>query len=109
MITVAEAKDIIEQYTLPLPPVKLSLLQAAGCTLAKAIFSDYDIPAFPQSAMDGYAFAFADHEAHPSLSIQGQVQAGAEEHVQLNRAQAARIFSTSTSYPGRRSSCLPVM
>lgn len=93
MITVAEAKNIIEQYTVPLPPVKLGLLQAAGCTLAEAIFSDYDIPAFPQSAMDGYAFAFADHEAHRSLGIQAQVQAGAEEHVQLKSAQAARIFT----------------
>jgi len=93
MIPVAEAKEIIEQYVAPLPPVKMGLLQAAGCTLAENISSNYDIPAFPQSAMDGYAFAFADHEAHRSLSIQVLVQAGAEEHVQLNNAQAARIFT----------------
>jgi molybdopterin molybdotransferase len=99
MIPVVEAKEIIEQYVTPLPAVKLDLLQAAGCTLAENIVSNYDIPAFPQSAMDGYAFAFADYEAHRSLSIHAHVQAGAEDHVQLNKAQAARIF-TGAPVPG---------
>ena len=46
MITVGEAKEIIEQHVTPLPPVKLGLLQAAGCVLAENIFS-IDQPSLP--------------------------------------------------------------
>lgn len=93
MITVAEAKEIIEQYAVPMSPVILDLLQATGCTLAEDIYSGYDIPAFPQSAMDGYAFSFADLDAHASLKINVKVQAGAAEHFHIQRGETARIFT----------------
>ena len=58
MISVAEAKHIISTNVTALNPVTVSLLQARGKVLAADVVATVDIPAFPQSAMDGYAFAF---------------------------------------------------
>ena len=56
MITVEEAKKIIKENTHVLQPVEMSLQDAAGKILAEEVYAITDIPAFPQSSMDGYAF-----------------------------------------------------
>jgi len=53
MISVSEAKKIIADNVSVLQPVKLRLQQASGLTLAEDVFAAMDIPAFPQSSMDG--------------------------------------------------------
>ena len=91
MISVAEAKAIIHQNLHPLPPVELSLLQAAYHILAQDVFAAIDIPSFEQSSMDGYAFRFAD-KASP-LKIRGEIAAGAQHSISIKEGEAARIFT----------------
>lgn len=76
-----------------LTPVTIPLQQAVGRVLATDIVAFTDIPAFEQSAMDGYALSFAGYELHKTLTIQGEVPAGAPELSVLQANQAMRIFT----------------
>lgn len=76
-----------------LTPVKIPLQQAAGRVLAADVFAVVDIPAFDQSAMDGYALSFAGFELHKTLVVLGEVPAGAPESSLLQGNQAMRIFT----------------
>lgn len=93
MISVIEAKKIIEENTVALQPVKLSLQQAAGKILAEDVYAPTDIPAFPQSSMDGYAFLFSVWKRHKKLIIKGEMAAGSNEEISLTPKKAIRIFT----------------
>lgn len=91
MISVAEAKHIISTTITALKPVTLSLLQARGKVLTTNVYATVDIPAFPQSAMDGYAFAFDDLQKE--LVIEGEMAAGSSSTVEVASGKAIRIFT----------------
>lgn len=93
MISVSEARTIIQQYIEVLPPIPMKLHEALGCRLAADVFATVDIPAYPQSSMDGYAFAFSDYEQNPSLLISGEMAAGVNESKQLSSKTTVRIFT----------------
>src|SRR5688500_9888151 len=93
MISVTEAKNRIRANATALAPVTIPLQQAAGRVLAADVFALTDIPAFDQSAMDGYALSFAGFQLHKTLTIQGEVPAGAPELFMLQGNQAMRIFT----------------
>lgn len=76
-----------------LTPITIPLQQAVGRVLATDVVAFTDIPAFEQSAMDGYALSFAGYELHKSLIIQGEVPAGDPELSVLQGNQAMRIFT----------------
>jgi molybdopterin molybdotransferase len=76
MISVEEAKAIIEKEISPLTPVKKSLQEAAGKLLAEDIYAAIDIPAYPQSSMDGYAFSFDAWKEDNKLIVNGMIAAG---------------------------------
>ncbi len=91
LISVDEAKELIGKYVQPNAPKKISLMKSFGLKLAEDIISSYDIPAFPQSSMDGYAFAW-----DPSLSsykLIGEVAAGSNDEFKLEYGHAVRIFT----------------
>lgn len=91
MITVTEAKNIISKTVTELKPVTVSLLHAPGKMLAADVFATIDIPSFPQSAMDGYAFAFDDLQKE--LVIEGEMAAGSSSTIELADGKAIRIFT----------------
>lgn len=91
MISVDEAKRLIGENTIALKSVKKSLLEAANHFLAQDIFGIYDIPAFRQSSMDGYAIIFAD--AGKSLHLIGEMAAGTSTNFTLKAGQTSRIFT----------------
>jgi molybdopterin molybdotransferase len=93
MISVTEAKKIISENVTLLTPVSLPLQLSAGLTLAEDVYASVDIPAFPQSSMDGYAFSFNDWEKNKQLKIVGEVAAGSNEIFTLASGNAARIFT----------------
>lgn len=93
MISVNEAKKIIEENISPLEPVEMLLENATGLVLAEDIFASYDIPAFPQSSMDGYAFSFNEWKQLGKLKIKGESAAGSENEVKLAPGSAVRIFT----------------
>lgn len=91
MINVERAKKIILENVITLPSVKLDLLHAAGLILAKDIYAAIDIPAFPQSGMDGYALAFSS-VGNP-ITIAGEQAAGSNLQRQVKPDTAVRIFT----------------
>lgn len=93
MISVDEALRIIKENTVSLLPVKSSLQNAAGKMLAEDIFASTDIPAFPQSSMDGYAFLFDEQNLQKKILIKGEVAAGSAEKFFLAAGEAVRIFT----------------
>jgi molybdopterin molybdotransferase len=100
MISVASAKNIIQSNAMAAAPVMLPLEAAGGLALGAAIYARLDIPAFPQSSMDGYAIRYADLQEHSSLPISGEVAAGAKEAPSLPAGKAARIFTGAPVPPG---------
>ncbi len=93
MITVEEAKEIVKTHSRPLPPAVIALTNASNTILAADIFSGIDMPSFPQSAMDGYAFCFEDFEAGRPLQIEGEIPAGSNTVSSLKKNSAVRIFT----------------
>ncbi|MBC7536595.1 MAG: molybdopterin molybdotransferase MoeA [Ferruginibacter sp.] len=94
MISVTEAKQIIEQHCTAPYPVCVPLEAAFGKILAEDIYSPIDIPAYPQSSMDGYAFNFKSYNANKNaLIIIGEMAAGDNKDFRLTQGEAARIFT----------------
>lgn len=93
MISVIEAKELLERNTNALSPVELPLAEAAGLVLAEDAYSNFDIPAFEQSGMDGYAFRFDDWAVNQKLLIEEEIPAGRTNKVQLGVNKATRIFT----------------
>ena len=99
-IPVSEAKNLIAESIIPLPPVKVMLNDAAGLVLAQDIFSLTDVPPFNQSSMDGYALNFEGWQHHNELLIDGVAQAGPAESIPMQPQNARRIFTGAAVPPG---------
>ena len=94
MISVAEAKSLIQSHVGRLKPVNVLLGDALGCCLAQDVISPLSMPGFAQSAMDGYAFSWDGYKAFGPLEIAGEVAAGASESgPRRSSNQAVRIFT----------------
>lgn len=93
MISVGEAKKIIDDSVEQLNSVKISLHDAWDTVLAEDVYAIQDIPAYPQSSMDGYAFAFSDLQQQKKLAIVGESAAGNRKEFSLESNSATRIFT----------------
>ena len=63
MVSVDEALELVLDAVAPLGVERIPILLAGGRVIAETIASSRDIPAFANSAMDGYAVRAADLEA----------------------------------------------
>lgn len=93
MITVSEARQIIQQYCSQKQTATLPLTALQGRVTAIDIFAPADTPPFAQSAMDGYAFSFTQWDGRSPLQIVDEVQAGENLVYELAPQQAVRIFT----------------
>ena len=93
MISVQEAIKTVRENTAISKVSTFPLSEAAGHTLAEDIYAGLDIPAFPQSSMDGYAFSFQGWQEHPSLLVKGEIAAGDAPGPLESKAVAVRIFT----------------
>ena len=91
MISVEEAKKLISEHISSLKPVIKPLQQAAEHVLTNDIFAAFDIPAFAQSSMDGYAIIFGEQTTN--LNLIGEMAAGTANKLTLTKGQAIRIFT----------------
>jgi molybdopterin molybdotransferase len=91
MIPVEQAKQLIEQHTSQLPIVSMPLHKAMGLVLAEDLIAPYDIPAYPQSSMDGYALAF--ESVGGVIEVEGEMAAGSDTLLRLRPGFAVRIFT----------------
>ncbi|PWT76815.1 MAG: molybdopterin molybdenumtransferase MoeA [Bacteroidetes bacterium] len=93
MISVGEAKSLVNDFSDLLDSVSMPIQTACGLVLAKDHFADYDIPGFDQSSMDGYAFAYNDWKNTRQLLVKGEMAAGITDMHNLERGEACRIFT----------------
>ena len=91
MISVEEAKGIIRENACRLNHQRVPLLKATGRVLARDIIAPYSIPAYPQSSMDGYAFAF--RAGYRTYKLVGEMAAGSTKEFKLKEGDAIRIFT----------------
>lgn len=98
MLTVAEAKQTILDGIHVLPPRARVLTEALDCVLAEDIVSPMNLPAWDNSAVDGYAVRCADIENAAEnnpihLRVTGEIPAGAEDGGALEPQTCVRIFT----------------
>jgi molybdenum cofactor synthesis domain len=91
MISVSEAKSILQKLDLPNRTISLPISSAIGHFLAQSVQSKIDVPSFDNSAMDGYAFAW--EEGISRLAVVGEAAAGSYDLPKIEKGQAVRIFT----------------
>ncbi|WP_027386137.1 molybdopterin molybdotransferase MoeA [Chryseobacterium gregarium] len=91
MISVQEAQQIILQNIPTKKTALVPLSKAAGLVVSSDITARTDIPAFPQSSMDGYALKFEDR--NNPLMIKGEMAAGTSQLLTIETGEATRIFT----------------
>ena len=111
-VTVAEEMTPVEAHLdailalLPsADPIELRIADALGLVLAHDVTCHVTVPAFPNSAMDGFAVVAADIaearvDGPVELPVIGEIGAGAAELPSLARGQAVRIMTGAPLPPG---------
>ncbi len=104
-LSAREAALRILQDVRPQPPLRVPLDDALGSVLAEDIASPLDIPAWTNSAMDGYATRAADvrgaTDASPvRLQVVEEIPAGYFPVRTLGPGECARIFTGAPLPPG---------
>ena len=100
MISVADAKKIIEENNFTATPLILPISEAGGMVLADDLHSEIDVPSFPQSSMDGYAFSYGGWTRHRQLQVKGEMAAGSWQTPEISPGEAVRIFTGAAVPPG---------
>ncbi len=89
MVTIEEALKIVQQQEVTLQTVHKPLMDAMGYALVDEVKAPFDMPAFDNSAMDGYALCGIFQE----YNIVGEVAAGDTNSIALKAGEAVRIFT----------------
>ncbi|MCY1272484.1 Molybdopterin molybdenumtransferase [compost metagenome] len=93
--------ELLKQVPLPPKPERVPLAQALGRTLALPIHAASAMPAWDNSAMDGYALRAADLPAGEGwLPLAGRIAAGDAALAELPAGTAVRIFTGAPLPPG---------
>ncbi|MEP7322397.1 MAG: gephyrin-like molybdotransferase Glp [Saprospiraceae bacterium] len=100
MLSIHQAKQVILNHTFQLDAIYIPIIEALNYTLSKDIHSPMDLPPFPQSSMDGYAFAFKSLHTHQSLEVKHIIAAGDDMSYSIQEGEAVRIFTGAPIPPG---------
>ncbi|MCY3953339.1 MAG: molybdopterin molybdenumtransferase MoeA, partial [bacterium] len=101
MIPLAEAQQVVIDRCAPLPTLTLPLVEALGHVTAGAVAAAEAVPAFDNTAMDGYAVRSADTAAAPvTLEVVDTLAAGRAPDVAVGPGQAVRIMTGAPMPPG---------
>lgn len=93
MISVSEARKLIDDNCKGGQGEVLRLIDALDRALSHDVASPIDTPPFHQSAVDGYAFSFKDWDRKSGLEVAGEVQAGNVYAAEIKPRQVIRIFT----------------
>jgi molybdopterin molybdotransferase len=105
MRSVEEARNLLLAAVEPLGDEEVRLEEAAGRILARPVIARFDLPAFSNSSMDGFALRAADiagasESAPEQLPVVADIPAGSDAAPVLSAGQAARIMTGAPLPPG---------
>jgi molybdopterin molybdotransferase len=93
MISEKDAREKILEAIRPLPPRKMSILQALDHFAAEDYLARLPLPMFDNSAMDGYAVIASDCKAGSRLRVIGEQPAGVDRELRVSNGNTIRIFT----------------
>src|SRR6201993_2382243 len=93
MISEEEAREKILETVWPLSARKLSISKSLDFFAAEDHFARLPLPAFDNSAMDGYAVVASSCKKGQRLRVIGEQPAGHDKQLRISRGQAVRIFT----------------
>jgi len=93
MIGEADARTKILETVRPLPPRKMSILNALDHFAAEDYFARLPLPNFDNSAMDGYAVIASDCKSGKRLRVVGEQPAGVDRRLRVSNGGTVRIFT----------------
>lgn len=95
-----EARQTILDAVQPLSIEKVALLDAAGRAIAEDVIADQPLPAFDNSAMDGYAVRVEDCSPGAALPLRGYLPAGVNPGCRVAPGTAVKIMTGAPIPPG---------
>ena len=93
MISEEQSRAKILSAVAPLPATEVSLGDALDRFAAADLFATTPLPAFDNSAMDGYAVVAKSAGKNAPLKIVGEQPAGISKDLSLSTGEAVRIFT----------------
>ena len=93
MISEDEARTQILQAVRTLPSRAVALSQALDCFASEDYFAWLPLPAFDNSAMDGYAVVASSCKKGGLLRVIGEQPAGPDRKLRVSDGEAVRIFT----------------
>jgi molybdopterin molybdotransferase len=93
MISEEEARRRILEKITPLPERTIPLATALDCFAARDYFARLPLPAFDNSAMDGYAVVAGSCRKGGRLHVIGEQPAGPDRKLRVDGGEAVRIFT----------------
>src|SRR5262249_14678593 len=93
VISEEDARRKILEKVGPLPERTVPLSGALGCFSAHDIVARLPLPAFDDSAMDGYAVIASSCKKGQRLRVTGEQPAGRDKQLRVSHGQAIRIFT----------------
>jgi molybdopterin molybdotransferase len=93
MISEEEARKKILETVRSLPSRRLSLSQTLGCFAAEDYLARLPLPAFDNSAMDGYAVVASSSAKGNRLRVTAEQPAGRDKQLHVSPGEAIRIFT----------------
>lgn len=106
LVPLAEVRsDVLALVPAPLDPVEVALADARGLVAAADVIAGEAVPAFANSAMDGYAVVAADTagasaDAPVVLAVAGRILAGHVPDLVVAPGVAVRIMTGAAVPPG---------
>ena len=93
VISEEEARRRILERVSPLDERAVSLASALDCFAAQDYFARVPLPAFDNSAMDGYAVVASSCKQGERLRVIGEQPAGPDRNLRVGTGEAVRIFT----------------
>jgi molybdopterin molybdotransferase len=112
LISVDEARARLLDAITPLAPLQLPITEAHGCVSAEDVVATHSLPAFPSSAMDGFAVRSSDvAEATPErpaeLKVVGRSMIGHRPEQVVGGGEAIAI-ATGAPIPAGADTVVPI-
>lgn len=107
MISMSQARALIEQFAPAPKTTRCHFQDSLGFTLAEDIYAPMPSPSCDNSAMDGFAIRFDDVQPEVALRIIGESQAGLPFAGEIKPGTAVRI-NTGAMMPAGGDTVVPV-